>query len=1055
MPDKQKYVRADFYDIESLSNLFSLANLVTDPNGDDAIEIYYLCRPIGQPYGKDVLLGEPNWQDRLRRRILDRNPNIARLQPNIRIQLFDLSNPVCVDRLAVTFGMSTARYVNDPSAPSAYPASYRIVCDTDKEYDPEKHPYLMGYNSYNYDTTMLAYYLCKAIVPLQGPEGSNLCRFNPEVTPDDMREFNNVLFQPDHIDSMPSAIPYQDNAWIVRKNMLMSGRHLDVARLNEKQRKVGLKRLLGMLGYQIRESENLDTGTDLIRTPEEFYELLAYNVSDIVNLRQLFYHPQYQGQFELKRAMLTKYPELVYLQQPNAYKPDVRCSRVDKTRLNIDSSSAQFATRVLCPYGHIKDIEAVSFLYPAKQKADALGIPQINVLETAKEFFYRSFPGDRFADIRAEFDRVYRYYKNIEGKNFNDSEAYQSDYGSMPGPGPEVPDAPAMVPASLDVAGPGCATIRLPCGAYAGSPTPRQQAVSPVYQAGLPAPRVPLPAMRLSDIENAETCMCYYDANGESTGCFVLFSVGGIHGAEYNKRLFDADMAAFRQFEADMAEVRSIYPDPVDLRRAKAVTLSDGREFKYATFLKSGKSIKDSQYKDPEDLRPILFKKTGKGSAELNKKYVYTSADKANHEDFVSYYPNLLIQMMALYNPGLGYDRYEEIFGLKQEYGKLMKDKSLPDSEREMYRILREGTKLVLNSASGAAAALFENNIRANNQILSMRVIGQLFTWMIGQAQSLEGARIISTNTDGLYSVMEETINNAILERESKNIHVEIEPEPMYLISKDTNNRIELDGDGPSPKILSASGGTLGCHKGPNPSKALAHPAIIDWALRDYLVLTALGPGLDSDFDDDAGRAILERAFTDEEFGRTAKALSMYQNVVASSTGSITYIFGTKDVIPDDVPDESGRVPPKPEPIIMQNYNRVFLIRPDAAPRVLDQSVHLYAATARAIPATVMAKRLKEQASDPDLRTTRVDSVAAKVLAANGASASYPNKDVIVKKVTGIDPEWNVLVDNRDLYMLSDAEVGEIIDSLDMDHYLELLRSSYTDNWKNTVPAVV
>ena len=57
----------------------------------------------------------------------------------------------------------------------------------------------------------------------------------------------------------------------------------------------------------------------------------------------------------------------------------------------------------------------------------------------------------------------------------------------------------------------------------------------------------------------------------------------------------------------------------------------------------------------------------------------------------------------------------------------------------------------------------------------------QLFTYRIGQAQTYKGAKVTSTNTDGLFTVLDADINNKILEQESADIHVEIEPEPTYL----------------------------------------------------------------------------------------------------------------------------------------------------------------------------------------------------------------------------------------------------------------------------------
>ena len=72
------------------------------------------------------------------------------------IELYDLHNELSVAKMAMTFGLSDAQSVNNPASFSSYPKAFRPVCDTDENYDSDKHPYLMGYNSYNYDTTMLA-----------------------------------------------------------------------------------------------------------------------------------------------------------------------------------------------------------------------------------------------------------------------------------------------------------------------------------------------------------------------------------------------------------------------------------------------------------------------------------------------------------------------------------------------------------------------------------------------------------------------------------------------------------------------------------------------------------------------------------------------------------------------------------------------------------------------------------------------------------------------------------------------------------------------------------
>ena len=67
-----------------------------------------------------------------------------------------------------------------------------------------------------------------------------------------------------------------------------------------------------MLGFQILESEKLKPNTSKLYSPDELYDLITYNTSDVVNLAQLFHHKLYTGQFTLKKELLKKYPELIY-----------------------------------------------------------------------------------------------------------------------------------------------------------------------------------------------------------------------------------------------------------------------------------------------------------------------------------------------------------------------------------------------------------------------------------------------------------------------------------------------------------------------------------------------------------------------------------------------------------------------------------------------------------------------------------------------------------------------------------------------------------------------
>lgn len=951
--------------------MFTLCNYKSDEN---VIDVYCLC-------DDNRLLNLLNFHSQLSKRIYECNRNF-----NGRINFYDLHDEDANKHLIKTFGLSDAYLVNDPNSPSNYPSEFRPVCDTDPDYNNDIHPYLMGYNSYNYDTTMLAFYFDEIYPHKEQKQEDHTSKTITQfrcATAKKMRSYNDELFSSKFKEVMPSRLTYthdlEAKTWIgpdytlvpykIRKNMIMTGRHIDVARLNEKQRKVALKRLNGMLGYQILESDKLKQDMDTIENTNQLLDLIAYNVSDVVNLELLFKNDTYKSAFELKKGLLERYPELVYECKNGKYEPDIRPEKTRRDRLIIDSSSAQFSTKSLCPYGHLHDIPVVSFMYPSERKAKELGVPRVNVLEETKKFFYSHFIQP---DIRKEFDRIYDYYKSIEGKNFNESENYNSDYNNT------------------------------------------TSYVTP---------------QKLTDIPKTNTCMCYYNQDGSPSSCFVTFSTGGIHGAEYNIDLFKADCREFEKEKSYFDYTKSQYPNAVDLRAAKKVKMPDDTELSYTHFLKTGATLKNAEYKDIDSKQPMLFRMTKKGDYKLNPKYVYTSTAVTNHEDFTSYYPNLLRMMSAFYNEGLGYDRYAEIFDDKQRYGKLMKDKSLPEEKRQYYNVMRNGTKLILNSASGAGDATFESNIRMNNQIISMRIIGQLFSWRIGQAQTIGGARIPSTNTDGLYSVLEESINNRILEKESSDIGVEIEPEPLYLISKDTNNRIELTTD--LSKIINASGGTLSCRKGPTPTQSLAHPAITDWALTEYLIKVSSGKNnlsIAHPFDEKLGREILESA--KQEFD-TIKFLLMFQNVIASSIGSISYIFGTTDDDPET-------------PIILQHYNRVFIMK-DKTPNTM----HLVSATAKKLTPATIAKRKRNSE-----RAQQNDPMAMNVLSANGVDINGlpTDKEAVVNKITNIDKDWYMLIENRNLSELTDSERKFIIDNLDYDKYLKNLYDGFENNWRNELP---
>ena len=105
-----------FYDIESLTNAFTLSCYRPD---DQRVDIYYL---VDDPAlnDKDSL----DFKKAAARRIREKNQNFKG-----EIYYYNLCSSAASARLAQTFGVSDAQYVNDPQAPSSFPGQFRPVCD--------------------------------------------------------------------------------------------------------------------------------------------------------------------------------------------------------------------------------------------------------------------------------------------------------------------------------------------------------------------------------------------------------------------------------------------------------------------------------------------------------------------------------------------------------------------------------------------------------------------------------------------------------------------------------------------------------------------------------------------------------------------------------------------------------------------------------------------------------------------------------------------------------------------------------------------------------------
>ena len=1018
-----------FYDVESLANVFTVAfyEPASEHHPTPELEIFVLTEP-GDPLGEVM-----ESIDSLNTACDVIRAKNSALPDNTQIRLAHLNTSASAAHYMMSkFGVSSADDVHRKHIPTH--KNLTPLCDTSEDYDHLRaHPFYAGYNSFNYDLTILA------IVYSQLAEAFSTQRYDDEVEdyylnnplrPSSIRAYNDEIFR-DYIERMPAMLTdgnssigrfgrWNSDAARIRRNFISSGRHIDVSKFNEVQQKVGLKRQLGALGRQILESDKLGPTDNTIEDAEGLFELMAYNASDVIGLHHLFQHPVYTGGFDLKASLLYEYPETVYDRDESGSPViDPECVRSD--RLTIDETSAKFVARILAPYKGLTDIPAVSFMYPHPEIAEELGIQSVDVLDAAKDFFYANVTGDDDASrtAREQFDRVYAFYSSIRGKNFNSSAAHNELFISHP-------------PYSFNKSD--------STHARYGNEETAHLELTPV--------NIP-----------------YYRTDGEPTDYYATFSTGGIHGAQFNAALAAVDNEDIDAYNTALEQAKSQFLDPLDFW-GQTITAGDGTVYKHTHLYKTGSTKKkltqlsqltqkaqslgllpDEQklldelknsvgYREPKPRRSVFPVSAQTGREALNARYAMTSmVPTCFHEDFTSYYPNMLRNMKAFYNPDLGEDRYAKIFQQKEDYGVLRKDPNLSEDERTLYGIKREGTKLILNSATGAGGTPYDNPIRMNNQILSMRLIGQILTWRVAQAQVFAGADMPSTNTDGIYSSgLEKTVNNAVLAREAEKINVEIEPEAMRLVSKDANNRAEFALDG---SVMGTGGSSLAAFKEPLLTKTSTAPAIRDRVLTLYLgalLDEPMGLTIESDFNRDTARLIYDSVADELSLRDHVK---MMQHIVSSSRGSLRYVF-TFD------PDSTQPTVESAHPV--QHYNRIFFVKPGTK-----GAQHLRYAVAKKITPASQRKRKTD-----GMQSNIVDPVAESILAANGASfadsadITIPeDRDLAVTKVTNVDEDALVVIWNEDLLEADDATLQALIDSLDIEYYLTLIERDYTANWKN------
>lgn len=613
-----------------------------------------------------------------------------------------------------------------------------------------KEDWYFAYNSINYDIPMIDYVIQSMV--------SGRTRVSTEA----LRKYSDTVIHATR--SVINTTPY-----------LRYGNHVDVAFLNETKIEKGrptvaLKTLVGILGGSIIESESNKTGHS-----ESIYHDILYNINDIAELKDTVFPGFLANKFKIKKNLLTKYPHL------------------KDYGITVNSTSAKFVEFIVSPDKQIEDTPTVTYLYPAKHKAEELQVPQKDMLEDTKAWYmenvYRQIAAHnpKAANVHlAKFMSIYQYYDSFRNKNWNESTNHVFAHG---------------IPAQSKL---------------------ERKRADRTYGVILP----------------------FIDKYGKESSSYVRFSIGGIHGAEINQQQLDQDRAKIRELKEMYKTISNIPKNAcskalLNLIVAQSRTSYQGypvrcsHEIPY--FFQNTEPV--DEILNPEDFSPYMCQKSKHFEGiydyqeELLDRYKYTSSGKSVHQDFVSYYPLLMI-MLGTFHDGQGKDPYEEVKDNRVKIKSQLKVLEFGTEAWDDVNTEQEGYKLILNSASGILDGSHDTNLRANNKAIAMRSIGQMCTFRIGMALALEGATIPSSNTDGIYALnIDIERNKEIVEEELKSLYIAIDPEEMYLVSKDANNRMEIvEG-----KVTSARGGTLTSWKGARVDNSLSHPALVDRILTDYL----------------------------------------------------------------------------------------------------------------------------------------------------------------------------------------------------------------------------
>lgn len=478
--------------------------------------------------------------------------------------------------------------------------------------------------------------------------------------------------------------------------------------------------------------------------------------------------------------------------------------------------------------------------------------------------------------------------------------------------------------------------------------------------------------------------------------------------------------------------------------------------------------------------KPSLF--DGSQIADI---YSYTSSNASNHEDFDSYYPSL-ISNLEIFKNADGKDVFtQDLYHPRLHLKKIAKGKitkkpdGTPYSEEEIQSAsLRQlSMKLLINSASGAGAANFGTNVRCNNKMIAMRIIGQLFCWYIGQSLSLAGARVPSTNTDGLYTMnIDKQTNDRIVDDCAAQLLLNIGPEflPLF-VSKDANSRLETN----KKNIFSARGGALTSWQGPSTDNSIAHPAIVDYILAQYLA--RVDDAVNKPFDPVAAKNFFKEFLLDQGPDINglshADVLRYFQFPLVANAKTARF-----DIKAYANPDYDPNKPLAPDNMslkveMLNPTNRIFLAHAKSAKHPLGSTYsirrtglivvqngtvnkilkakHLSktdVSFSQLIDMTSENARIAQNVIEQNVTDNQFDKLMNGIYNPKATKVEDKPRTMTLIKIPDLPENQPVLLINEDLHDIDDQTYHQIIfKQLDMNAYLKIVQDKFEKQWHNVI----